>query len=69
MKFIWTTTIRDVQDHSPVLSGRKIGNESILEYGKKVKRIVTTDNIAFQVDDEDGLPAKGAQLRITIETL
>lgn len=69
MKFIWQTTIRSVEDHVPVLSGKKIEGESIFEYGKRVKRIITEDNIAFQVDDEEGLPGKGHALRITIETV
>lgn len=67
MKFIWQTTIRDVQNHTPVLSGRKVDGQELFEYGKKVKRIITEDNIAFECEGET--PPKGTALRITIETI
>lgn len=76
MKFVLQTTIRDLQDHLPVLSGRKEGNDSIFEYGKPLKLLITEDNIAFQfevdADEKEKVEVelkKGRTLRITVETL
>lgn len=69
MKFVWQTTVRDVQEFSPVLSGRKFGGESIFEYDKPLKKVITEENIAFQVDAAEEVPAKGTRLRITVETI
>jgi hypothetical protein len=69
MKIIWQTTIRDVQSYAPVLSGRKVDGQEVFEYGPTVKKIVTTDNVAFQVEGDEDVPPKGSRLRITIETL
>lgn len=68
MKFIWQTTVRDVQDFTPVLSGRKVAGQEVFEYGKTLKRIITEDNIAFQFEGDEA-PEKGQALRITIESL
>jgi hypothetical protein len=50
-----------------VLSGRKVDGQELFEYGKKVKRVITEDNIAFVCEGET--PPKGTALKITIETI
>lgn len=70
MKFIWTTTVRQVKDHSPILEGHKdkASGEQVFTFGRKVKRIITEDNIGFDYEGETA-PAPGTALRITIETI
>lgn len=75
MKFIFTTVVKNVYDHTPILSGRKNKNpetgellgEPIFEHGLRVKRVVT-DELSFELQG-DTAPSKGSQLRVTIETI
>lgn len=69
MKFVWYTVLRDVKDETPVLSGKKVDGHEIFEYGTPMKRMITEDNVAFQVDASEDVPPKGTRLKITIETI
>lgn len=70
MKFVWQTVIREVKDHTPVLSGRKDkeSGESIFTFGRKMRRIITADNIGFEFEGDE-VPPVGTAVRITVETL